>query len=505
MLILYNQNDFKLKGDSMRDITYVGTRNKNYRLKASEAILKGICPDGGLFIPEEMPHMEKSIDELSKLNYRDLAYEVMSLFFTDFTEEELRSCINNAYDEKFDTKEIAPVVEKDGVYFLELFHGKTIAFKDMALSILPYLMKTSAKKNNIKKEIVILTATSGDTGKAALEGFADVEGTRIIVFYPDGGVSPVQKQQMVTQKGKNVCVAAITGNFDDAQSAVKSIFTDSEMIKELNSKGFMFSSANSINIGRLIPQVAYYWYAYCQLVKKGKIQAGDKINFTVPTGNFGNILAGYFAKKMGLPVNKFICASNSNKVLYDFFQTGIYDKNRDFILTVSPSMDILISSNLERLICMLTSQEETEKLMKSLADNGKYSISAKAEDIVGEYADEEETFTAIRTMYANADYVIDTHTAVAFAAYNKYLKESDDDTTTVIVSTASPYKFAKDVCTAIDEKYRNMDAFELMDELEKISGVKIPAPVKDIEKREILHSNLCEREKIKDFVREQLK
>ena len=505
MLILYNQNDFKLKGDSMRDITYIGTRNKNYRLKASEAILKGICPDGGLFIPEEMPHMEKSIDELSKLNYRDLAYEVMSLFFTDFTEEELRSCINNAYDEKFDTKEIAPVVEKDGVYFLELFHGKTIAFKDMALSILPYLMKTSAKKNNIKKEIVILTATSGDTGKAALEGFADVEGTRIIVFYPDGGVSPVQKQQMVTQKGKNVCVAAITGNFDDAQSAVKSIFTDSEMIKELNSKGFMFSSANSINIGRLIPQVAYYWYAYCQLVKKGNIQAGDKINFTVPTGNFGNILAGYFAKKMGLPVNKFICASNSNKVLYDFFQTGIYDKNRDFILTVSPSMDILISSNLERLICMLTSQEETEKLMKSLADNGKYSISAKAEDIVGEYADEEETFTAIRTMYANADYVIDTHTAVAFAAYNKYLKESDDDTTTVIVSTASPYKFAKDVCTAINEKYRNMDAFKLMDELEKISGVKIPAPVKDIEKREILHSNLCEREKIKDFVSEQLK
>ena len=505
MLILYNQNDFKLKGDSMRDITYIGTRNKNYRLKASEAILKGICPDGGLFIPEEMPHMEKSIDELSKLNYRDLAYEVMSLFFTDFTEEELRSCINNAYDEKFDTKEIAPVVEKDGVYFLELFHGKTIAFKDMALSILPYLMKTSAKKNNINKEIVILTATSGDTGNAALEGFADVEGTRIIVFYPDGGVSPVQKQQMVTQKGKNVCVAAITGNFDDAQSAVKSIFTDSEMIKELNSKGFMFSSANSINIGRLIPQVAYYWYAYCQLVKKGNIQAGDKINFTVPTGNFGNILAGYFAKKMGLPVNKFICASNSNKVLYDFFQTGIYDKNRDFILTVSPSMDILISSNLERLICMLTSQEETEKLMKSLADNGKYSISAKAEDIVGEYADEEETFTAIRTMYANADYVIDTHTAVAFAAYNKYLKESDDDTTTVIVSTASPYKFAKDVCTAINEKYRNMDAFKLMDELEKISGVKIPAPVKDIEKREILHSNLCEREKIKDFVREQLK
>ena len=488
----------------MKNVTYIGTRDKNIRYKASEAILKGICPDGGLFIPEEMPVMEKSIEELAKMDYRNLAYEVMSLFFTDFTEDELRYCINNAYDSKFDTDKIAPVVEKDGVYFLELFHGKTIAFKDMALSILPYLMKTSAKKNNIDKEIVILTATSGDTGKAALEGFADVEGTRIIVFYPDGGVSPVQRMQMVTQKGKNVCVAAITGNFDDAQSAVKSIFTDSEMIKELDDKGFMFSSANSINIGRLIPQVAYYWYAYCQLVKDGKIKVGDKINFTVPTGNFGNILAGYFAKKMGLPVNKFVCASNSNKVLYDFFKTGTYDKNREFILTTSPSMDILISSNLERLVCMLTSQEETAKLMKSLAEKGEYSMTAKADDIVGEYADEEETATAIRTMYTNADYVLDTHTAVAYAAYNKYIKESGDTTPTVIVSTASPYKFAKDVCTAIDEKYKDCDPFELMKELEKISGVKIPTPVVDIEKREVLHNNLCEREKIKDFVRAQL-
>ena len=488
----------------MKNVTYIGTRDKNIRYKASEAILKGICPDGGLFIPEEMPVMEKSIEELAEMDYRNLAYDVMSLFFTDFTEDELRYCINNAYDSKFDTDKIAPVVEKDGVYFLELFHGKTIAFKDMALSILPYLMKTSAKKNNIDKEIVILTATSGDTGKAALEGFADVEGTRIIVFYPDGGVSPVQRMQMVTQKGKNVCVAAITGNFDDAQSAVKSIFTDAEMIKELDDKGFMFSSANSINIGRLIPQVAYYWYAYCQLVKDGKIKVGDKINFTVPTGNFGNILAGYFAKKMGLPVNKFVCASNSNKVLYDFFKTGTYDKNREFILTTSPSMDILISSNLERLVCMLTSQEETAKLMKSLAEKGEYSMTAKADDIVGEYADEEETATAIRTMYTNADYVLDTHTAVAYAAYNKYIKESGDTTPTVIVSTASPYKFAKDVCTAIDEKYKDCDPFELMKELEKISGVKIPAPVVDIEKREVLDNNLCEREKIKDFVRAQL-
>ena len=488
----------------MRDVTYIGTRNKDIKMKASQAILKGICPDGGLFIPDQMPVMDKTIDELAKMDYRDLAYEVMKLFFTDFTEEELRYCVNSAYDEKFDTKEIAPVVEKDGVYFLELFHGKTIAFKDMALSILPYLMKTSAAKNSIDKEIVILTATSGDTGKAALEGFADVEGTRIIVFYPDGGVSPVQKMQMVTQQGKNVCVAAITGNFDDAQSAVKTIFTDDEMKKELDERGFMFSSANSINIGRLVPQVAYYWYAYCALVKNGSIKAGDKINFTVPTGNFGNILAGYFAKKMGLPVNKFVCASNSNKVLYDFFRTGVYDRNREFILTVSPSMDILISSNLERLVCMLTSQEETAQLMASLAGEGKYEMSVKADDIVGEYADEDETFTAIRTMYANTGYVIDTHTAVAYAAYDKYVKESGDDTPTVIVSTASPYKFAKDVCTAIDEKYRDRDAFELMAELEKISGVKIPAPVQDIEKRPVLHNDLCQRERIKEYVKEQL-
>lgn len=489
----------------MKNITYIGTRNKDIRMTASKAILKGICPDGGLFIPEEMPVMEKSIEELAKLDYRGLAYEVMSLFFTDFTEDELRYCINNAYDNKFDTDAIAPVVEKDGVYFLELFHGKTIAFKDMALSILPYLMKTSAKKNNINKDIVILTATSGDTGKAALEGFADVEGTKIIVFYPDGGVSPVQKQQMVTQKGKNVCVAAITGNFDDAQSAVKSIFTDEEMIKELDEKGYIFSSANSINIGRLIPQVAYYWYAYCQLVKSKSIKAGDKINFTVPTGNFGNILAGYFAKKMGLPVNKFICASNSNKVLYDFFRTGEYNKNRDFILTVSPSMDILVSSNLERLVCMLTSQEKTAEFMKDLSDKGVYNMNVKADDIVGEYADEEDTFSAIRKMYINCNYVLDTHTAVAYAAYDKYVNESGDNIPTVIVSTASPYKFAKDVCIAIDEKYRNQDAFLLMKELEKISGVKIPEPVKDIENREIIYNNLCDREKIKSFVKEYLR
>ena len=483
---------------------YKSTRDDSVKVTASQAILKGLAPDGGLFVPESIPSFDKSLEELSKMSYKEVAYEVMKLMLDDFTEEELKACIDKAYDEKFDTDVIAPLVKADGAYYLELFHGATIAFKDMALSILPHLLITSAKKNDVHNEIVILTATSGDTGKAALAGFADVKGTRIIVFYPKNGVSPIQEKQMVTQKGDNTYVIGIKGNFDDAQTGVKKIFGDKELEKEMAEAGFQFSSANSINIGRLVPQIVYYVYAYAKLLANGEIKDGEKINVVVPTGNFGNILAAFYAKNMGLPINKFICASNENKVLYDFFTTGEYDRNREFVLTTSPSMDILISSNLERLVCMLTSQEETAKLMKALASDGKYTMTVKADDIVGEYADEEETFTAIRTMYANTGYVIDTHTAVAYAAYDKYIKESGDNTPNVIVSTASPYKFAKDVCTALDEKYRDRDAFELMGELEKISGVKIPAPVKDIEKREIMHNNLCQREKIKEFVKEQL-
>ena len=334
----------------MVEVLYSSTRNKNAVVKASEAILKGLSDDGGLFVPNQIPAMDKSLAELSKMSYKEVAYEVMKLFLTDFTEEELKHCINSAYDEKFDTEVIAPMVEADGAYYLELFHGATIAFKDMALSILPHLLITSAKKNNVKNEIVILTATSGDTGKAALAGFAGVEGTKIIVFYPKNGVSPIQEKQMVTQKGDNTYVVGITGNFDDAQTGVKMLFNDKELEKEMAEAGFQFSSANSINIGRLVPQIVYYVYAYAQLLAEGKVAEGEKINVVVPTGNFGNILAAFYAKNMGLPIGKLICASNDNKVLYDFFATGTYDRNREFVLTTSPSMDILISSNLERLI-----------------------------------------------------------------------------------------------------------------------------------------------------------
>ena len=338
------------KRSRIMEIMYNSTRNKETRVPASVAILKGLSEDGGLFVPERIPALDKSLKELAKMSYQQVAYEVMKLFFTDFTEEELQHCIESAYDEKFDTPEIAPLVEAQGAYYLELFHGATIAFKDMALSILPHLLITAARKNKVHNEIVILTATSGDTGKAALAGFADVKGTRIVVFYPKNGVSPIQEKQMVTQKGENTYVVGIHGNFDDAQTGVKKIFGDKELEAYMQEKGFQFSSANSINIGRLIPQVAYYVYAYAKLLAEEKITEGEKINVVVPTGNFGNILAAFYAKNMGLPIEKLICASNENKVLFDFFRTGIYDRNRKFVLTSSPSMDILISSNLERLI-----------------------------------------------------------------------------------------------------------------------------------------------------------
>ena len=359
-------------------IIYKSTRDDSVQVKASQAILKGLAPDGGLYVPDSIPALDKSFEELSKMDYKGVAYEVMKLMLDDFTEEELKHCINSAYDSKFDTKEIAPLVHKAGAYYLELFHGATIAFKDMALSILPYLLTTSAKKNDVKNEIVILTATSGDTGKAALAGFADVPGTKIIVFYPKHGVSPIQEKQMVTQKGDNTCVIGITGNFDDAQTGVKKMFSDKELNEYLASKGYQFSSANSINIGRLVPQMVYYVYAYTRLVANGEIKAGDKINVVVPTGNFGNILAAFYAKQMGLPINKFICASNENKVLYDFFRTGTYDRKREFILTTSPSMDILVSSNLERLLYSVTEHDAARvaDYMKRLNTEGHYEIDS---------------------------------------------------------------------------------------------------------------------------------
>ena len=486
---------------------YRSTRDDNVKVTASQAILKGLAADGGLFVPESIPTLDKSFEELSKMSYADVAYEVMKLMLDDFTEEELRDCINKAYDSKFDTKEIAPLVKADGAYFLELYHGATIAFKDMALSILPHLLITSAKKNNVKNDIVILTATSGDTGKAALAGFADVKGTKIIVFYPKNGVSPIQEKQMVTQKGNNTYVIGINGNFDDAQTGVKNIFGDKELEKVMNNAGYQFSSANSINIGRLVPQIVYYVYAYARLIAKGEIKAGEKINAVVPTGNFGNILAAFYAKNMGLPINKLICASNENKVLYDFFSTGTYDRNRDFILTTSPSMDILISSNLERLIYRSAGNSATEnaKLMKSLKDTGKYEITSQMKeqlgDFYGNYATEAEDAATIKKIYDNDNYIVDTHTSVAATVYEKYKKETGDETKTVIASTASPYKFTRSVMDAIDSKYASMTDFELVDELCRISGVKIPKAIEDIRTAPVLHDTVCEVNEMCDNVK----
>lgn len=402
------------------------------------------------------------------------------------------------------------MVKAEGAYYLELFHGATIAFKDMALSILPHLLTTSAKKNNVKNEIVILTATSGDTGKAALAGFADVPGTRIVVFYPKGGVSPIQEKQMVTQKGNNTFVVGIKGNFDQAQSGVKAIFGNKELEAEMDKAGFQFSSANSINIGRLVPQVVYYVYAYAKLLANGEITDGEKINVVVPTGNFGNILAAYYAKNMGLPIDKLICASNDNKVLYDFFTTGIYDKNREFILTTSPSMDILISSNLERLIYKIAGNDaaKNKELMTSLTTTGKYDITddmrAELKDFYGNYATEKETAEVIKDIYEKTGYIIDTHTAVAAVVSRKYLRDTNDTNKLVIASTASPFKFTRSVMNAIDSKYDSMGDFELVDELSKIGNVKVPNAIEEIRNAKVLHDTVCEVDEMTDVVKKFL-
>jgi len=489
------------------DLFYRSTRSKDERVTASQAILQGLAQDGGLFVPESVPKLDKSLEELSKMNYQETAYEVMKCFLTDFTEEELRNCIEKAYDSKFDDEAIAPLVKVEDTYYLELFHGATIAFKDMALSILPHLMTTSAKKNQVKNEIVILTATSGDTGKAAMAGFADVEGTRIIVFYPKNGVSKVQELQMRTQKGANVDVVAIHGNFDNAQSGVKQMFEDQELAKELADKGYQFSSANSINIGRLVPQVAYYVYAYTKLLANGEIKDGEKINVVVPTGNFGNILAAYYAKNLGVPIAKLICASNDNKVLYDFFQTGTYDKNREFVLTTSPSMDILISSNLERLIYLICGEdsEKTKELMEELKTTGKYTITLemkeKLADFAAGYSTEEETAESIHDTYQKTGYVMDTHTAVAAHVCGQYRAKSGDQTKCVIASTASPYKFVKSVMSAIDAENANADEFDLLPKLQEVSGVPMPQAIKDILDAKVLHDLECDADKMKDTVK----
>lgn len=493
------------------NLVYHSTRNSEETATASEAILKGLTSDGGLFVPDSIPKLNVSLEDLTQMSYQEIAYAVMKEFLTDFTEEELKTCINNAYDSKFDTEEIAVTKKVDGAYYLELFHGATIAFKDMALSILPHLLVTSARKNNVKNEIVILTATSGDTGKAALAGFADVPGTKIIVFYPKSGVSPIQEKQMVTQKGDNTYVIGIKGNFDDAQTGVKKMFSNKELAKVMNDNGFQFSSANSINIGRLVPQVVYYVKAYADLLKQGALKAGEPMNVVVPTGNFGNILASYYAKQMGIPIGKFVCASNKNKVLFDFFETGKYDRNREFYVTTSPSMDILISSNLERMIYRIAGNDAKQcaKFMAALTKDGEYVITdamkAELSEFFGAFGSDEETAVKIKEVYDKEGYVMDTHTAVAAVAYDKYKAATGDDKTpTVIASTASPYKFTRSVMDAIDPAYDAEDDFELVDELNKVSKTAIPKAIEEIRTAPVLHDTVCETAAMEDEVKKIL-
>ena len=489
------------------EILYHSTRGDSAQITASQAILNGLAPDGGLYVPDQIPRLEIAPEELSGMSYQEIAYAVMSRCLTDYSEEELKACIARAYDSKFDTPEIAPLRKAGDVWYLELFHGATIAFKDMALSILPHLMTTAAKKNGVSDKIIILTATSGDTGKAAMAGFADVPGTEIIVFYPKDGVSPVQERQMVTQKGENTHVVAIKGNFDDAQTGVKKLFGDPSLKERLTREGLRFSSANSINIGRLVPQIAYYVYAYASLVKRQEIAAGEAVNFVVPTGNFGNILAAYYAKQMGLPVAKLICASNQNKVLYDFFETGEYDKNRPFFTSSSPSMDILVSSNLERLLYRICGEDAAavSAWMKALGTDGRYALSdeikARLGDFYGNYADEDAVAQTIQAVYTKTGYVIDPHTAVGAAVYQTYRDVSGDDTVTVIASTASPYKFARSVLHAIDaDRFDQLTDLEQFDALSETAGLEVPRAIEEIRTAPVRHNTVVGISEMKQAV-----
>ena len=469
---------------------YNSTRNSNVKVSSAEAITQGISVDGGLFVPESIPKL--SLDEIKAIGdmtYADRAAYIFAKYLTDFTEAEIHHCTDNAYSTKnFENDSIAEIAHLfDGTYMLELWHGPTCAFKDMALQILPYFLTTSARKIKLDKKIVILVATSGDTGKAALEGFKDVEGTSILVFYPEDGVSPMQKRQMKTQEGSNVGVCAIKGNFDDCQNGVKAIFTNDEVKKVLDENGMVFSSANSINWGRLVPQIVYYVSAYAELVKDNEIKLGEKINIVVPTGNFGNILAAYYAKHMGIPVNKLICASNINNVLTDFINTGVYDRNRKFYATISPSMDILISSNLERLLYLMTGENDSliREWFGKLSSDGKYEVNddVKAklkEEFSAGFCDDGQTKATISSIYEKYSYTCDTHTAVAVKVYKDYKETTGDNTKTVIASTASPYKFSAAVLEALEGKASDIDEYDKVGRIAELSNIPVPAALADL-------------------------
>ncbi|MBV7276303.1 threonine synthase [Clostridiaceae bacterium UIB06] len=486
---------------------YRSTRGKGRIVEASTAIIRGIAEDGGLYVPEEFPKITKSFEELSKMTYQELAFYIIKKYFDDFNDDELKECIDKAYDDKFENPLIAPLNYKADAYFLELYHGKTLAFKDMALSILPHLLKTAAKKIGISKEIVILTATSGDTGKAALEGFDSVDGTKIVVFYPKDGVSEIQKRQMTTQEGENTFVVGIEGNFDDAQNGVKEIFSDKAFNELLDKNNCMLSSANSINIGRLVPQVVYYVYSYVSLLKDKEIEDGEKVNVVVPTGNFGNILAAFYAKEMGVPLGRLICASNENKVLTDFINTGIYDRKREFSVTNSPSMDILISSNLERFLYEISGRDDVliNSLMEQLKEEGKYEIREDMKDklkiLYGDFANEAETLKAVKEVYETSKYVIDTHTAVAYDVYEKYKKETGDNSTFVIASTASPFKFPRSINEVLRFTDDSASDFEMVQVLSNKMDLKIPKGIEGLEEKEIRHKVTCKKDEMREVIK----
>ncbi len=488
-------------------MNYVSTRDTAVKVTASQAITKGISSEGGLFVPENLPKVAMSeIEKIAGLDYIGRAKAILSLFLTDFTEAEVDSCVKGAYETGFSSEKVAPLAKiEDGVHILELFKGPTCAFKDMALQILPRLLTVSSGKAAKGTKIVILVATSGDTGKAALEGFKDVENTQILVFYPSDGVSPMQKLQMCTQEGNNVAVCAIEGNFDDAQSGVKRIFTDKEIAAKLAENSMAFSSANSINWGRLCPQIVYYFSAYCDLLAGGEIKAGDAINIVVPTGNFGNILAAYYAKEMGLPVKKLICASNSNSVLTEFLTTGVYNRNREFFTTISPSMDILISSNLERLLYSMAGSENVTAWMKQLSENGKYEVDAETlAKIKAEFAagccNDDETKATIAKIFNEKKYLCDTHTAVAVKVYYDYKAETGDSTPAVIASTASPFKFSAAVLEAVDGKNDNLDEFEMVERLAEVTGESCPEQLANLREKAVRFDGCCSKDSMDGVV-----
>lgn len=494
---------------------YKSTRNPQIRITSAQAIAQGLSHEGGLFVPEELPKLsEKDILGLCEKSYAERAFEIFRLFLEDFTDEEIRYCVENAYGDNFDTENIAEISHLlKGTYILELWHGPTCAFKDMALQILPYLLTVSAKKTIPDKKTAILVATSGDTGKAALEGFKNVEGTTISVFYPEDGVSEMQKRQMRTQEGENVFVCAVKGNFDDCQNGVKAIFTDKAFASELEKNGIVLSSANSINWGRLCPQIVYYISAYAELIKNNEIQYGEKINIVVPTGNFGNILAAYYAKEMGLPVNKLICASNANNILTDFINTGVYDRNREFYTTLSPSMDILISSNLERLLYHLSGENTdlVNQWFDSLKESGKYEVTPEVKEKISELfcagcCNDEETKAAIKDCFDSYSYLMDTHTAVAYKVYGDYKKNTGDNTKTIIASTANPYKFGAAVFEALGgtDEGSGRDEFAVIEKLEAMTKTLIPEPLAATKNKAVRFGGVIEREKMPETVMEFL-